>query len=183
MSSQSQSDETKVTADKAITVASTTKSINIAGKNHVMMTAQGAFIKLEGGNIMIHGPGKMEFKASMKELTGPKSSNFMPPNLPTGDMKPNQLVIERLYHDEEPLAGAPYQVFFSDGTSRKGKLDGAGRAVLNDIPAGAAQMLFGAMPGPFARKDVTPMPAHKPAPRKTDIDALIDKYSSNEGSD
>ena len=39
-----------------------------------MLTAQGAFIKLEGGNISIHGPGKMEFKASMKELAGPKST-------------------------------------------------------------------------------------------------------------
>jgi type VI secretion system secreted protein VgrG len=38
------------------------------------MTAQGAFIKLEGGNIMIHGPGKMEFKASTKELAGPQSA-------------------------------------------------------------------------------------------------------------
>ena len=182
VSTQSQSDETRVTADKAITVASVTKSVTVAAKQHVLLTAQGAFIKLEGGNIMIHGPGKMEFKASMKELTGPKSSNFVPPNLPMGEIKPTQMIIERLYHDEEPLAGAPYKVFFSDGTSRKGTLDGAGRSVLTDIPAGQAQVVFGAMPGPYARKDMTPMPAHKPAPKKSDIDALIDKYANNEES-
>jgi type VI secretion system secreted protein VgrG len=141
VSIQSQAAETKVTADNGITVASTTKNINIAGKDHVMMTAQSAFIKLEGGNIMIHGPGKMEFKATMKDLTGPKSSNFVPPIFPMGKIKPNQLVIERLYHDQEPLAGAPYQVFFSDGSSKKGVLDGAGRSVLNDVPAGAAQVI------------------------------------------
>ena len=75
VSSQSQSGETRITADKAITVASVTKKVEITASKHVLMTAQGAFIKLEGGNIMIHGPGKMEFKASKKELAGPKSTS------------------------------------------------------------------------------------------------------------
>ncbi len=73
VSSQSQSDETRITADKAISVASITKSITAAAKNHVLMTAQGAYIKIEGGNIMIHAPGKVEFKASKKEIAGPKN--------------------------------------------------------------------------------------------------------------
>ena len=82
VSSQSHSGETRVTADKAITVASVTKSVSVAAKNHIMLTAQGAFIKLEGGNIMIHGPGRMEFKATMKELTGPASSTTAFPQFP-----------------------------------------------------------------------------------------------------
>jgi type VI secretion system secreted protein VgrG len=86
VSSQSQADETRITADKAITVASVTKSINVAAKQHVMLTAQGAFLKLEGGNIMIHGPGKIEFKASKKELAGPKSSSSTLA-LPKADLK------------------------------------------------------------------------------------------------
>lgn len=83
LSSQSQSDETRVTADKAITVASVAKHIGVAAKNHVLMTAQGAFLKLEGGNIMLHGPGKIIFKASMKEMAGPKSSKPALPQFPT----------------------------------------------------------------------------------------------------
>lgn len=86
LSSQSQSGETRVTADKAITVASVTKTATVAAKGHVLLTAQGAFIKLEGGNILVHGPGKMEFKASMKELAGPKSSSSTLA-LPAGDFK------------------------------------------------------------------------------------------------
>ncbi len=81
-SSQSQSDETRITADKTITVASVTKSISITAKQHVLLTAQGAYLKLEGGNIMLHGPGKIEFKASMKELAGPQSSMVDLPHLP-----------------------------------------------------------------------------------------------------
>jgi Rhs element Vgr protein len=82
VSVQAQSDVVKITADKAITVASVTKNVNIAAKEHVMLTAQGAYIKLEGGNIMIHGPGTMTFKASMKELAAPASSQPTLPDLP-----------------------------------------------------------------------------------------------------
>jgi type VI secretion system secreted protein VgrG len=143
----------------------------------VLMTAGGGYIKLEGGNIEIHAPGMVLFKATAKELAGPMSSNFVPPTFPSGDMPPNKLVIERLYHDKEALAGAPYEVTFSDGSKRKGTLDGAGRATLEDVPSGSAQVRFGAMPGQYERKDKTPMPDYKPKPSAGDIDALIDKYS------
>lgn len=36
--------------------ASVGKSVTVGAKEHVMLTAQGAFLKLEGGNIMLHGP-------------------------------------------------------------------------------------------------------------------------------
>lgn len=75
VSSQSLSGATNITADKAVTVASVTKSITIGAPKHVLLTAQGAFIKLSGGNIEVHGPGTMSFKASMKELAGPASTS------------------------------------------------------------------------------------------------------------
>lgn len=74
VSCQSQSDATKLVADKALTVASVTKGVTIGAEEHVLMTAQGAYLKLERGNIMIHAPGRVDFKASKKELTVPKSS-------------------------------------------------------------------------------------------------------------
>jgi type VI secretion system secreted protein VgrG len=51
------------------------------------MTAQGAFIKLEGGNIMIHGPGNIEFKASKKELAGPTSTSTIATLPAPGELK------------------------------------------------------------------------------------------------
>jgi type VI secretion system secreted protein VgrG len=75
ISMQSQSDTTTITADKAVTVASVTKQVNVRANTHVVLTAQGASLRLEGGNISIWGPGTMAFKASMKELTGPASAN------------------------------------------------------------------------------------------------------------
>ncbi len=74
VSSQSQSGATNITADKLVTVASVTKSVTIGASKHVLLTAQGAFIKISGGNIEVHGPGAMTFKASMKELSGPASA-------------------------------------------------------------------------------------------------------------
>jgi type VI secretion system secreted protein VgrG len=52
----------------------------------VLLTAQGACLKLVGGDIMLHAPGKVEFKASMKELAGPKSSTASYA-LPKGSIK------------------------------------------------------------------------------------------------
>ncbi|MES2016034.1 MAG: type VI secretion system tip protein TssI/VgrG [Pseudomonadota bacterium] len=86
VSSQSQSDDTRISAANTITVASVTKSVTIGAKQHVMLTAQGAFLKLEGGNIMLHSPGKVEFKASKKELAGPKNSSAALA-LPKGELK------------------------------------------------------------------------------------------------
>jgi type VI secretion system VgrG family protein len=177
VSSQSQSGETRVTADKIVTVASVTKSVAVAARKHVLLTAQGACLKLEGGNIELHGPGKIEFKATMKELAGPKSASFAAPEIPFTAIKPDRMVIERLYHDDEPLVGAKFEALFADGSKRSGTLDGAGRATLDDVPPGTAEVAFGPMPGAYQRKDLTPTPNHKPAPNASDIDALIDKYS------
>jgi type VI secretion system secreted protein VgrG len=86
VSSQSQSDKTQITADKAITVASTTDAVSIQAPKHVLLTAQGAYIKMSGGNIEVHAPGKVDFKASMKNWTGPKSdSNSL--SLANSDLK------------------------------------------------------------------------------------------------
>lgn len=87
VSVQSQSAETRITADKTVTVASVTKTVSVAGKTHVLLTAQGAFIKIEGGNIMLHAPGNVDFKASQKELAGPKSTTAPDRTLPRGDIK------------------------------------------------------------------------------------------------
>lgn len=75
VSSQSQAGETRLTADKGIIVASVAAGVRAVGKQHVLLTAQGACLKLQGGDIMLHAPGKVEFKAGMKELAGPKDGS------------------------------------------------------------------------------------------------------------
>lgn len=143
VSSQSQSNETRITADKAITVASVTKAVSVAAKQHVMMTAEGAFLKLEGGNIMLHGPGKIEFKATMKELSGPQSSSPTLPHMPSATDHSNFLELNYRWDDLKPMVRAPYKVLFDDGTSVEGKLDAKGYARLENMPSKGGAVIFG----------------------------------------
>ncbi|MEH6435949.1 type VI secretion system Vgr family protein [Massilia sp. DD77] len=142
-SSQSQSGPTRLTADKTLTVASVEKNVQVAAAKHVLLTAQGAWIKLEGGNIEIHGPGTMAFKASMKELAGPQSSSPELPALPQPGQVGNFLELNYRWDDMQPMVGAPYKVVFENGTSLAGKLDARGFARLENVPAGAALVSYG----------------------------------------
>jgi type VI secretion system secreted protein VgrG len=140
VSAQSQAGSTTVTADKGITVASVTKSVSVAAKEHVMLTAQGAYLKLEGGNIMIHGPGTMAFKASMKELTGPRDGSLPLPKMNAAgklvyDLS-TKVVIDRQLQDLMLASGAgalPYR--FIDA---RGKVVASG--VVNE--AGTTERVF-----------------------------------------
>ncbi|WP_226451751.1 type VI secretion system Vgr family protein [Ferribacterium limneticum] len=75
VSLQSQSGKTTAAADKKVTIASTTGSLTASAKQKILATAQGAYLKIEGGNIELHAPKKVELKASQKNLTGPASSS------------------------------------------------------------------------------------------------------------
>jgi type VI secretion system VgrG family protein len=120
VSSQSQSGATTLTADRLVTVASVGKEVRVAAKQHILLTAQGAYLKLEGGNIEVHGPGTMNFKAGSKELTGPSSSSIALPALPKSqavvDAAPKQLFSQQinaadLIAIDTRFAGMPYQIW------------------------------------------------------------------------
>jgi len=135
LSAQSQSGPTRLTADKTVTVASVTKSVTVAARKHVMLTAQGAWLKLEGGNIMIHGPGTMSFKASMKELTGPMKSAPVLPHLPAAGVLESsaetafstRFDAAGLFDSPLAAAGTPYLLQRADGSVFEGQLDQFGR--------------------------------------------------------
>ncbi|MEO7578246.1 MAG: type VI secretion system tip protein TssI/VgrG [Massilia sp.] len=132
VSCQSQSDQTRITADKAITFASVTKTVGVSAKAHVLMTAQGAFIKLEGGDIMIHAPGQVEFKATAKELAGPKVSHFDMPLFPKheGDAGDQHFILRT--HEGAPVKRRRYRALtgnqsiegFTDENGCTKRLDG-----------------------------------------------------------
>ena len=87
VSLQSQSGKTTAAADKKVTIASTTGKLTASAKQKILATAQGAYLKIEGGNIELHAPGKVEFKASKKDWTGPKSAAVELPSSPSaGDL-------------------------------------------------------------------------------------------------
>ncbi|WP_374600178.1 type VI secretion system Vgr family protein [Niveibacterium sp.] len=76
-----------VAAQKQVTIASTHASIQISAKSHVQLTAAGAAIQIEGGNITLTAPGSVMLKASQKNLTGPASASSSAPTMPKGQFK------------------------------------------------------------------------------------------------
>ncbi len=91
---QSQSDQTKIAAEKKVTITSTHASTHASAKGHLLATAQGAYIKLEGGNIEVHAPGEVKFKASQKNFTGPKGSSVNESLAPVKPLKGCELAME-----------------------------------------------------------------------------------------
>lgn len=138
LSMQSQSGATTLTADKKVTVASVTKSVSIsAPKKHVLLTAQGAYIKLEGGNIEVHAPGKVDFKASKKELAGPVSVKGVVLAMKVSELNiKRDLEIEYVDADGNALANEPIVMVFSSGLQKNAALDGSGKAVIKTVPLG-----------------------------------------------
>jgi type VI secretion system secreted protein VgrG len=66
----------KVAAKTNVTIASTQADIELAApRKHLLLTAAGAYLKLEGGDIELGAPGTIEFKASRKELTTPQAAS------------------------------------------------------------------------------------------------------------
>ena len=125
--SQSQSGATRITADKAITVASVSKYVAIAAGKYILMTAQGAYLKLEGGNIMLHAPGKVDFKATKKELAGPADGSVSKPDLPKAKEIYNEAFVILDEETKQPMAHVRYRLESGSGVVVEGITDALGR--------------------------------------------------------
>lgn len=75
----------QVAAQVSVRIASTTADVQLAAPNkHLLATAAGAYIKLEGGDIELGAPGTIDFKAAKKEWAGPQSVTAQVPELASG---------------------------------------------------------------------------------------------------
>ncbi|MCE3605081.1 type VI secretion system tip protein VgrG [Massilia sp. P8910] len=119
-SSQSQTGETRLTAERDITVASNTGTVTVAASTHTLMNAAGAFMLFEGGNISLHGPGVITFSAGFIDLTIPASLPLKVPNLPKSQElidasdKPwfsQQINAQEVLEIDADYEGMPYQIW------------------------------------------------------------------------
>ncbi|KAF1038630.1 MAG: Actin cross-linking toxin VgrG1 [Burkholderia lata] len=154
---QAHSDNIEVTAQKTVKVVSATEKVEVAASQGILLTSGGAYIRLQGGNIEIHAPGKIDVKGAQHSFNGPTSSTYDLPALPKGDLH-NKLELNLTDGKLKPVPGAPYKVVFDNGTTLTGKLDANGHAMLHDVPDGTAQAFFGEDTRPFVQQ---PLPAAK----------------------
>lgn len=127
LSSQSQSAATRITADKTITVASVGKSVSVIAAKHLLLTAQGACLKLEDGNIMLHAPGKVDFKATRKELAGPADGSISKTDLPKAKEIYNEAFVVLDEETKQPMAHVRYRLESANGVVVEGFTDALGR--------------------------------------------------------
>jgi type VI secretion system secreted protein VgrG len=75
VTSQSLTGATHVAAQQAVQIASTQADVQASAPQHVLLTAGGAGIRIEGGAITLSAPGSIVFKAGMKVLAGGASAS------------------------------------------------------------------------------------------------------------
>ncbi|WP_043221168.1 DUF2345 domain-containing protein, partial [Burkholderia gladioli] len=82
---QAHADNVEVTAQKTVKVMAATESVEAIAKQEILLTSGGAYIRISGGNIEIHAPGKIDIKGTTHNFSGPtslsKSMNEWP-NMP-----------------------------------------------------------------------------------------------------
>ncbi|MDH4571513.1 type VI secretion system Vgr family protein [Salinicola acroporae] len=70
---QAQSDEMALTAEKDVKITSTEGRVEINAANGILLNSGGGYIRIEGGNIDVHGPGKIDIKGAQHSFGGPTS--------------------------------------------------------------------------------------------------------------
>ncbi len=164
------------TAQEGITVTSSGEDVQVLAQGRIELQAGQTSIVLEGTDITLTMPGLLDIKGAGKTFVGPGGSPAELPALPVGELAPHSIELEHLYHDGEPLAGAPFTLTLPGGKTLQGQLDAQGKATVAHVQAVGARVSFGPAPGAFRRKDMTPTPNHIPQPSASDIDKLIDKH-------
>ncbi|MBH1366524.1 DUF2345 domain-containing protein, partial [Stenotrophomonas maltophilia] len=84
----------------------------------------GAYIRIEGDNIELGAPGKVEFKASQRDWVGPASVNA-PLVLPNpADAYKLKYVLRDFAG--QPMPNSPYVLVMPDGSTREGTTNAQG---------------------------------------------------------
>ncbi|WP_193097532.1 type VI secretion system Vgr family protein [Burkholderia sp. Z1] len=84
---QAHSDNIELTAQKIVKLVSATENIDVAAKQEILLTSGGAYVRIKGGNIEIHAPGKIDIKGAQHVFSGPTSMPYPLPAMPGGTCK------------------------------------------------------------------------------------------------
>jgi type VI secretion system secreted protein VgrG len=82
---QAQGDAMELTAEKNLKITSTEGWVKINAANGILLGSGGGYIRIEGGNVDVHGPGKIDVKGVQHAFGGPTSLDAPMPELPEGE--------------------------------------------------------------------------------------------------
>lgn len=111
VNTQSQSAATRIAADQAVEVASTQGMVRITAPEHVLLTAGGSAVQINGADITLSSPGDVVFKASLKEWAGGGSAGaelLLPHPIDLATESGDQFFM-LLSHEGAPIANRRYR--------------------------------------------------------------------------
>ncbi|WP_186137731.1 type VI secretion system Vgr family protein [Burkholderia gladioli] len=142
---QAQDDNVELTAQKTVKILSATDRIELAADQGILLTSGGGYIRIAGGNIEIHTPGKVDVKGASHVFAGPASKGYPLPSARPD--QPGQLELLHQYANGSAVKGGLFSVLDANGgVLRQGALDASGKAVVSGLPPGVVQVVFGKDP-------------------------------------
>lgn len=140
VSVQAQKNTLALTADKAVSVASTTAAITIGAPKHVLLAAGGSSLRITSEGITLTTSGPAIFKAAMKELTGGASASV--PGIEFAEatlrMPKAPLEVSMLNADGHTPNGEPLTLLAADGVEHTLNIAGT-PATVEDFKPGLAK--------------------------------------------
>ncbi|UVS90003.1 type VI secretion system Vgr family protein [Burkholderia glumae] len=148
---QAQDDNIELSAQKTVKMLSATDQVQLAADQGILLTSGGGYIRLSGGNIEIHTPGKVDVKGASHVFAGPASMGYPLPSARPD--QPGQLELLHQYANGEAVKGGKFSVLDANGgVLRQGALDASGKTVVSGLPPGVVQVVFGQDPRSQADK-------------------------------
>jgi type VI secretion system secreted protein VgrG len=174
---QAQSDNIELTAQKTLKLLSATDTIEAAAKQEILLTSGGAYIRLSGGNIEIHAPGKIDIKGSQHAFSGPTRLDYSPPQVLTSR---NATAMQYLYHDGTPVQNAKFTIHYDNGATFSGTVDSQGMADLTDAPKGSGRVELGEDSRAYEVKATEKNPSYKADWDDSDMQASLNRMQGGQ---
>ncbi|UXY16952.1 type VI secretion system tip protein VgrG [Chitiniphilus purpureus] len=96
---QAQSGDVEVVGDKNVRIYANKEKLTATAQEELLLSCGGAYIRLKGGNIEIHGPGSLSVKGSSYTFSGPAQMTTPIKQFPGGEL-------EGLYNEHFQVADA-----------------------------------------------------------------------------
>lgn len=140
---QAQSDEMHLTSLKDMTVTSTGGKTVVAAKDELLLTCDGAYIRLKGGQIEYGSPSNQTVKATNWVVDGPESMDITHPQFPQSLPK-QTLRFQLSASPQSPMkarAFEPYKLYANGEFILKGVSDAGGNIQIDhEIPTESYQL-------------------------------------------
>ncbi|WP_254894885.1 DUF2345 domain-containing protein, partial [Chromobacterium violaceum] len=121
---QAQSDAMELTADKDVTITSVKQKIHLNGKQEILLTSGGAYVRIKDGKIELHAPGTVSFKGASHDWSGGTSLGQMFNSMPDAKFDNKYQILDE--HTGQPLANQKYKIIRESGEKELGITDSQG---------------------------------------------------------